>query len=77
MGSQGVFSRFFRRGWVTFDRSVNIKEICWSLQNIRVRFGAKPGGSGVFGVWGKIGVGLRGEIGGEFGRIMRSFLVQF
>ncbi|NXB40241.1 SRRT protein, partial [Eulacestoma nigropectus] len=29
--------RFFRRGWVTFDRSVNIKEICWSLQNIRVR----------------------------------------
>ncbi|XP_017591900.1 PREDICTED: serrate RNA effector molecule homolog, partial [Corvus brachyrhynchos] len=34
--------RFFRRGWVTFDRSVNIKEICWSLQNIRVRFGAKP-----------------------------------
>ncbi|KAM8986014.1 LOW QUALITY PROTEIN: serrate RNA effector molecule homolog [Ara ararauna] len=28
--------RFFRRGWVTFDRSVNIKEICWSLQNIRV-----------------------------------------
>uniref|UniRef100_A0A8V5GXL3 Uncharacterized protein n=1 Tax=Melopsittacus undulatus TaxID=13146 RepID=A0A8V5GXL3_MELUD len=29
--------RFFRRGWVTFDRSVNIKEICWSLQNIRLR----------------------------------------
>lgn len=28
--------RFFRRGWVTFDRSVNIKEICWNLQNIRV-----------------------------------------
>uniref|UniRef100_A0A674IVP0 Serrate, RNA effector molecule n=1 Tax=Terrapene triunguis TaxID=2587831 RepID=A0A674IVP0_9SAUR len=29
--------RFFRRGWVTFNRSVNIKEICWSLQNIRLR----------------------------------------
>ncbi|XP_017292448.1 serrate RNA effector molecule homolog isoform X1 [Kryptolebias marmoratus] len=29
--------RFFRRCWVTFDRSVNIKEICWDLQNIRLR----------------------------------------
>uniref|UniRef100_A0A4W3K6M1 Uncharacterized protein n=1 Tax=Callorhinchus milii TaxID=7868 RepID=A0A4W3K6M1_CALMI len=29
--------RFFRRAWVTFDRSVNIKEICWNLQNIRLR----------------------------------------
>ncbi|XP_077171282.1 serrate RNA effector molecule homolog isoform X2 [Paroedura picta] len=29
--------RFFRRGWVTFDRSVNIKEICWNLQNMRLR----------------------------------------
>lgn len=29
--------RFFRRCWVTFDRSVNIKETCWSLQNVRVR----------------------------------------
>uniref|UniRef100_A0A3B3WC82 Arsenite-resistance protein 2 n=1 Tax=Poecilia mexicana TaxID=48701 RepID=A0A3B3WC82_9TELE len=29
--------RFFRRCWVTFDRSVNIKEICWNLQNIRLR----------------------------------------
>lgn len=29
--------RFFRRGWVKFDRSVNIKEICWNLQNIRLR----------------------------------------
>ncbi|KAK1882329.1 Serrate RNA effector molecule like B [Dissostichus eleginoides] len=29
--------RFFRRCWVTFDRSVNIKEVCWNLQNIRVR----------------------------------------
>uniref|UniRef100_A0AAZ3QB91 Serrate RNA effector molecule homolog n=1 Tax=Oncorhynchus tshawytscha TaxID=74940 RepID=A0AAZ3QB91_ONCTS len=29
--------RFFRRCWVTFDRSVNIKETCWNLQNIRLR----------------------------------------
>ncbi|XP_029436029.1 serrate RNA effector molecule homolog isoform X4 [Rhinatrema bivittatum] len=29
--------RFFRRAWVTYDRSVNIKEICWNLQNIRLR----------------------------------------
>ncbi|KAJ7313296.1 hypothetical protein JRQ81_004584 [Phrynocephalus forsythii] len=29
--------RFFRRGWITFDRSVNIKDICWTLQNIRLR----------------------------------------
>uniref|UniRef100_A0A4W4GZB7 Arsenite-resistance protein 2 n=1 Tax=Electrophorus electricus TaxID=8005 RepID=A0A4W4GZB7_ELEEL len=29
--------RFFRRCWVTFDRGVNIKEICWNLQNIRLR----------------------------------------
>uniref|UniRef100_A0A4W5LS82 Serrate RNA effector molecule homolog (Arabidopsis) n=1 Tax=Hucho hucho TaxID=62062 RepID=A0A4W5LS82_9TELE len=28
--------RFFRRCWVTFDRSVNIKETCWNLQNIRL-----------------------------------------
>lgn len=28
--------RFFRRGWVTFEKSVNIKEICWNLNNIRV-----------------------------------------
>uniref|UniRef100_A0A3P8WKP2 Serrate RNA effector molecule homolog (Arabidopsis) n=1 Tax=Cynoglossus semilaevis TaxID=244447 RepID=A0A3P8WKP2_CYNSE len=28
---------FFRRCWVTFDRSVNIKEICWNLQNMRLR----------------------------------------
>ncbi|KAG0418593.1 hypothetical protein HPB47_004743, partial [Ixodes persulcatus] len=27
--------RFFRRGWVTFERTVNIKEICWNLNNIR------------------------------------------
>ncbi|XP_034034535.1 serrate RNA effector molecule homolog isoform X2 [Thalassophryne amazonica] len=29
--------RFFRRCWVTFDRGVNIKEVCWNLQNIRLR----------------------------------------
>uniref|UniRef100_UPI00358FDD07 serrate RNA effector molecule homolog isoform X2 n=1 Tax=Myxine glutinosa TaxID=7769 RepID=UPI00358FDD07 len=29
--------RFYRRAWVTFERNVNIKEICWSLQNIRLR----------------------------------------
>ncbi|GAB6018658.1 Serrate RNA effector molecule [Chamberlinius hualienensis] len=29
--------RFFRRGWVTFERGVNIKEICWNLNNIRLR----------------------------------------
>ncbi|KAK7865942.1 hypothetical protein R5R35_005009 [Gryllus longicercus] len=28
--------RWFRRGWVTFERQVNIKEICWNLNNIRV-----------------------------------------
>uniref|UniRef100_A0A8C2C993 Serrate RNA effector molecule homolog (Arabidopsis) n=1 Tax=Cyprinus carpio TaxID=7962 RepID=A0A8C2C993_CYPCA len=26
-----------KRCWVTFDRGVNIKEICWNLQNIRLR----------------------------------------
>nr|XP_058954970.1 serrate RNA effector molecule homolog B-like isoform X2 [Pocillopora verrucosa] len=29
--------KFVRRGWITFDRSVNIKEICWDLNNIRVK----------------------------------------
>lgn len=28
--------RWFRRGWVTFRRDVNIKDICWNLNNIRV-----------------------------------------
>lgn len=28
--------RWFRRGWVTFRRDVNIKEICWHLNNVRV-----------------------------------------
>ncbi|KAK2704796.1 serrate RNA effector molecule homolog isoform X2 [Artemia franciscana] len=29
--------RWFRRGWVTFERDVPIKEICWNLNNIRLR----------------------------------------
>ncbi|ROT84562.1 arsenite-resistance protein 2-like protein [Penaeus vannamei] len=29
--------RWFRRGWVTFKRDVNIKDICWNLNNIRLR----------------------------------------
>ncbi|VDP03730.1 unnamed protein product [Soboliphyme baturini] len=29
--------RFFRRGWVSFSRDVNIKEICWCLNNLRLR----------------------------------------
>ncbi|KOB74137.1 putative arsenite-resistance protein [Operophtera brumata] len=29
--------RWFRRGWVTFRREVNIKDICWNLNNIRVQ----------------------------------------
>ncbi|KAJ6645884.1 Serrate RNA effector molecule like [Pseudolycoriella hygida] len=32
-----VERRWFRRGWVTFERDVNIKEICWNLNNIRLR----------------------------------------
>lgn len=32
-----VERRWFRRGWVTFERNVNIKEICWNLNNIRLR----------------------------------------
>lgn len=31
-----VERRWFRRGWVSFRRDVNIKEICWNLNNIRV-----------------------------------------
>nr|CAB3266586.1 serrate RNA effector molecule homolog [Phallusia mammillata] len=30
-------NRFYRRCWVTFDRSVNIKDICWNLNNLRLR----------------------------------------
>ena len=29
--------RFVRRGWITFDRTVNVKDICWNLNNLRVR----------------------------------------
>uniref|UniRef100_A0A914V1P4 Serrate RNA effector molecule homolog n=1 Tax=Plectus sambesii TaxID=2011161 RepID=A0A914V1P4_9BILA len=29
--------KFYRRGWVSFRRDVNIKEICWNLNNIRLR----------------------------------------
>jgi hypothetical protein len=29
--------RWFRRGWCTFQREVNIKEICWNLNNVRLR----------------------------------------
>ncbi|KAL7306441.1 hypothetical protein TKK_0001857 [Trichogramma kaykai] len=29
--------RWFRRGWVSFERNVNIKEYCWNLNNIRLR----------------------------------------
>ena len=31
--------RWFRRGWITFERDVKIKEICYSLNNIRLRYG--------------------------------------
>ena len=30
--------RWFRRGWITFERDVKIKEICYSLNNIRLRW---------------------------------------
>ena len=29
--------RWFRRGWVTFERNAKIKEICYSFNNIRLR----------------------------------------
>merc|ERR1719431_1980404 len=29
--------RWFRRGWVTFERQVKIKDICFNLNNIRLR----------------------------------------
>ncbi|KRZ10422.1 Serrate RNA effector molecule -like protein [Trichinella zimbabwensis] len=29
--------RFYRRGWVSFRRDVNVKEICWKISNIRLR----------------------------------------
>lgn len=31
--------RFARRGWITFDRNVNVKDICWNLNNLRVSVG--------------------------------------
>ena len=33
---------FFRRGWITFESNVDVKKICWSLQNIKLR-GFNPG----------------------------------
>ncbi|XP_016966575.1 serrate RNA effector molecule homolog isoform X2 [Drosophila biarmipes] len=32
-----VERRWYRRGWITFTRDVNIKEICWGLNNQRLR----------------------------------------
>ena len=29
--------RWFRRGWVTFERDIKIKDICFNLNNIRLR----------------------------------------
>ena len=29
--------RWFRRGWITFERGVKIKEICYNLNSIRLR----------------------------------------
>jgi len=29
--------RWFRRGWITFERDVKIKEVCFNLNNIRLR----------------------------------------
>lgn len=29
--------RFLRRGWATYDYTVNIKDICWDLTNLRVK----------------------------------------
>ncbi|XP_032218971.2 serrate RNA effector molecule homolog isoform X2 [Nematostella vectensis] len=29
--------RFYRRGWITFDRSVDIKQINWDFNNIRIK----------------------------------------
>jgi len=28
---------FFRRGWITFESHVDVKKICWSLQNAKLR----------------------------------------
>nr|XP_027195841.1 serrate RNA effector molecule homolog isoform X2 [Dermatophagoides pteronyssinus] len=29
--------RFNRRGWATYERTVNIREICWNLNNVKIR----------------------------------------
>jgi len=28
---------FFRRGWITFDSNVDVKKICWNLQNVKIK----------------------------------------
>lgn len=28
---------FYRRGWITFESNVDVKKICWDLQNIKVK----------------------------------------
>lgn len=28
---------FYRRGWITFDSNVDVKKICWNLQNIKIK----------------------------------------
>lgn len=28
---------FYRRGWITFESNVDVKKICWNLQNIKVK----------------------------------------
>jgi hypothetical protein len=28
---------FYRRGWITFESNVDVKKICWSMQNIKVK----------------------------------------
>lgn len=28
---------FFRRGWITFEANTDVKKICWSLQNVKVK----------------------------------------
>ncbi|KAI1290255.1 Serrate RNA effector molecule -like protein [Halotydeus destructor] len=36
--------RFYRRGWVTFDRTVNIRDICWKFAN-NIKFGGVETGA--------------------------------
>ncbi len=35
--------KFYRRGWVSYRRDVNIKDICWKLNGIRVRLSLSVG----------------------------------